>query len=246
MNTGLYPIRRIGHLYRITSRRYRACLPSCTASAAPRYRRRVRVLLAWLAALVVLGGWPAGWVASSTRSSPCPGTESQTALDSLSRTFPQAGGTTAQVVVVAAGGHERARAPRGKKAINASVKRLRDRSTEVDCATSPFDKYAKGVISDDNSAAIIQLRLMHQATVDPDATFDGDRRRDRALQDAIPGSQASIGGDGLQRQRARAQPHRGPRRGDRPDRAVRSPSVAARRRDAADHRAARRRSRPWR
>ena len=64
------------------------------------YRHRVRVLLAWLAALVVLGVSSVAVSKGFDENFSLPGTESQTALDSLNRTFPQAGGTTAQVVVV--------------------------------------------------------------------------------------------------------------------------------------------------
>ena len=78
-----------------------------------------------------------------------PGTESQAALDSLNRTFPQAGGVTAQVVVVA---------PEGSSVRDAEIRqadRRRDRrrsrrSTTSTRATSPFDEYAKGVINDDD------------------------------------------------------------------------------------------------
>ena len=64
------------------------------------YRHRLRVVLAWLAVLVVLGGLSAVVSKGFDENFSLPGTESQTALDSLKRTFPQAGGTTAQVVVV--------------------------------------------------------------------------------------------------------------------------------------------------
>jgi YhgE/Pip-like protein len=65
------------------------------------FRRRVAIGLTWLTVLAVLGGLAAVGGSEFDESFSLPGTESQTDLDSLSRTFPQASGTTAQVVVVA-------------------------------------------------------------------------------------------------------------------------------------------------
>ncbi|WP_375424534.1 MMPL family transporter [uncultured Friedmanniella sp.] len=157
------------------------------------YRRRLAVLLAWLSALVVLGGLALAVSGSFDEKFSVPGTESQTALDSLDRTFPQAGGTTAQVVVVTPTG-ESVRGAAARDAITASVKRF-DRIAQVDDATSPFDKYAKGVISPDKRAAIISVRFsVASVAITPD-TYAALDAETLALQASIPGSQASVGGD---------------------------------------------------
>ncbi|MGI3784676.1 MAG: efflux RND transporter permease subunit [Janthinobacterium lividum] len=157
------------------------------------YRHRIRVVLAWLAVLVVLGGLSGVVSKGFDENFTLPGTESQTALDSLKRTFPQAGGTTAQVVVVPRDG-ESVRSAAAKKAIDASAERFRD-VAQVDSVSGPFDKYAKGQVSDDRSAAIITVTMsVPQVDIDP-ATFDDLSAQGADLQAALPGSQVSVGGD---------------------------------------------------
>ena len=121
-----------------------------------------------------------------------PGTESQAALDSLNRTFPQAGGVTAQVVVVVPEGSS-VRDAENKQQINDATEAF-EKIGDVDSAMSPFDEYAKGVINDDNRAAIIQLQLITVDGAVTDATFAAIDDEARALQAAIPGSQVSPGG----------------------------------------------------
>ena len=157
------------------------------------YRRRRLVLAAWLTALVVLGGLASVVRGEFDEKFSVPGTESQAALDSLGRTFPQAGGVTAQLVVVPPEGGSVRDAPT-RKAIEAGVKRL-NAIDGVDAATSPFDKYAKGVIADDGGAAIIMIRL---EVVNGDVsagTYRALEKQTDQLQASIPGSEASIGGE---------------------------------------------------
>jgi RND superfamily putative drug exporter len=157
------------------------------------YRRRLAVLLAWLGALALLGGL--ALVVSDTfdEKFTLPGTESQVALDSLGRTFPQASGTTATLVVVTPDSAS-VRDGATRKAIAASVERL-DALPQVDGATSPFDRFAKGVISADGRAAIISVRLTTDSSGITPATYDALNAEADRLQAAVPGSEASIGGD---------------------------------------------------
>ena len=157
------------------------------------YRHRLRVVLAWLAALVVLGGVSAAVSKGFDENFSLPGTESQTALDSLRRTFPQAGGTTAQVVVVPRDGQS-VRSAAAKKAIDASAKRFADVS-QVDSVTGPFDKYAKGLVAADDSAAIINVTFTVPQVDITKATFDALQQQGAQLQAALPGSQVSVGGN---------------------------------------------------
>jgi RND superfamily putative drug exporter len=157
------------------------------------YRRRNLVLTAWLIALIVLGGLASAIRGEFDEKFSVPGTESQAALDSLGRTFPQAGGVTAQLIVVAPkGGSVRDTAPR--KAIEAGVDRL-NAIDGVDAATSPFDKYAKGVIADDGGAAIIMIRLKAANGDISAGTYRALENQTDRLQASIPGSEASIGGE---------------------------------------------------
>ncbi len=156
------------------------------------YRHRKRVLLLWLAVFLLAVGAAAGIGDKFDENFSVPGTESQLALDSLNRTFPQAGGTTAQVVVVVPEG-ESVRSAEVRKQIEAGAKEI-EKVEHVDSVMSPFDKYAKGVISDDKRAAIItvQLELVDGAVAD--ATFDGLDDATTAIEADIPGSQVSPGG----------------------------------------------------
>lgn len=157
------------------------------------YRHRVRALLIWLAVLVVALGAAGGLGAKFEESFSVPGTESQLALDSLNRTFPQVGGTSAQVVVVAPDG-ESVRDAAIKKEIEAGVDTL-EKVDHVDTVTSPFDKYAKGVISDDHRAAIIQVKINTVDGAVADSTFEGLDAATTSIQASIPGSQVSPGGE---------------------------------------------------
>ena len=156
------------------------------------YRHRRRVLLLWLAAVVLTVGAAAGIGDKFDENFSVPGTESQLALDSLNRTFPQAGGTTAQVVVVVPEG-ESVRSAENRRQIEAGVETI-EQVAHVDSAMSPFDEYAKGVISADRRAAIItvQLELVDGAVAD--ATFDGLDEATKTIAADIPGSQVSPGG----------------------------------------------------
>jgi putative drug exporter of the RND superfamily len=157
------------------------------------FRRRVAILLTWLTVLVVLGGLAAVGGKNFDESFSLPGTESQTALDSLSRTFPQASGTTAQVVVVS---------PQGVSVRNRKVRAAIERAAagyaridQIDQAISPFGEFARGVISDDGRAAILQLRFSVESGNITVATFDAIGKQTAELQADLGGGQASAGGE---------------------------------------------------
>ncbi|PIJ05905.1 hypothetical protein BMH30_14460, partial [Leucobacter sp. OLES1] len=67
-------------------------------------RARTLMLLLWIAVLAVLGTGAAVFGQGANAPITIPGTESQQALDSLARTFPQVSGTSAQIIVVAKDG----------------------------------------------------------------------------------------------------------------------------------------------
>jgi RND superfamily putative drug exporter len=157
------------------------------------FRRRLAVLLAWVAALVLLGGVATAVSGAFDENFSLPGTESQTALDSLGRTFPQVSGTSAQVIVVAPPGAS-VRDAGIRSAIEQGV-RSYGRIDQVDSATSPFDKLVSGVIAADNEAAIIAVQLnVDSAEIEP-STLDALQRETAALQSSIPGSTVSVGGE---------------------------------------------------
>ena len=157
------------------------------------FRRRAALLVTWLTVLAVLGGLAAVGGGEFDESFDLPGTESQVALDSLGRTFPQAGGTTAQVVVVV---------PEGESVRDAEARATIEQAAEdyeaidqIDDAVSPFDEFARGVISDDNRAAIITLRFEAESGNITEATFDALAEQTAELSGQFPGGQASVGGE---------------------------------------------------
>ncbi len=157
------------------------------------YRRRLAMLLAWLTALVVLGGAAALIGGDFDEEFTLPGTESQIALDSLGRTFPQASGTTAQLIIVAPAGQS-VREPGVREAIEASADRFAALAG-VDQVTSPFDEYAEGVISADARAAIMMIKLDTDAAGIAPGTYRGLESETDRLQDGVPGSEVAIGGE---------------------------------------------------
>jgi RND superfamily putative drug exporter len=68
------------------------------------FRHPRRVLGAWMVVLLVAGVAAIGLGGGTRNSFDIPGTESQEAIDSLSRTFPELSGTSAYLVVVAPDG----------------------------------------------------------------------------------------------------------------------------------------------
>ena len=169
------------------------------------YRRRAAVLGAWLAALVVIAGFAGVAGGKFEESFSLPGTESQTALDSLNRNFPQVSGTSAQVVIVTPAGTT-VRDAEVRDAIEDSAQAF-ERVAGVDAVTLPYDEHVEGLISDDGQAAIMMLRL----SADTGSISDGSGdvivpAPDTNAVTPEPGSIAllSVGAAGLLRRRRRA------------------------------------------
>jgi RND superfamily putative drug exporter len=152
------------------------------------------VLIAWLL-LLGIGGAGAVLLGQGTDNTfSIPGTEAQEGLEQLSRTFPQASGTSAQFIVVAADGDRVDEAPYVND-IQATIGQLED-IDGVLAVTDPFDEMVSGLVTDDASAAIVRLQFDGQATdVSPEtrATLTDVVGE---LRDKLPaGSDAELGGD---------------------------------------------------
>lgn len=157
------------------------------------FRHRVRVVLLWLAVLILVGLGAAGLGKSFDNTFSLPGTSSQQALDQLNRTFPQVSGSSAQVIFVAPdGGSVRDQAERS--AIDRAVKAY-GRIDQVDTVASPFDKYDADAIAPHNRAALITIQLNAGQGAVTSTTLDKITRITDDLRHAVPGSQASAGGD---------------------------------------------------
>lgn len=122
-----------------------------------RVARRARLVLAvWFAVLLGVGALAVAAGGQLQDDLSIPGTESQRGLDVLDRQFPQAAGTTGQVLFVAAEG-DRVADHRG------TVGRTLDRIRKVDhvaLVTDPFAPSQRGLsLSEDGRHALAQVQL---------------------------------------------------------------------------------------
>ncbi|WP_243061887.1 MMPL family transporter [Humibacter sp. RRB41] len=157
------------------------------------YRARAFVLTGWLIVLAVAIACAALLGTGTQNTYAIPGTESQQALDSLARTFPQMSGATAQLVVVAPK-DSTVRESSFESAVDASVKRLAA-IPQVASVTSPYASSSSANISSDASAAIVPVQLtVVQSQVKP-STADALQAEAHRLQKQLPaGSQTAMGG----------------------------------------------------
>ncbi|MBN9215665.1 MAG: transporter [Microbacterium sp. SCN 70-200] len=163
------------------------------------YRHPWRVLVSWLLLLGIVGGAvglgvAGGAVKGFDNSFTIPGSEGQEGIELLARTFPQASGTSAQYVVVAADGDRVDEAPYTDEI--ASVVDELGTLDGVLAVTDPFDDMVSGMISDDDQAALIRLQFAGTVTDVPDATKTALEDISASLGAALPtGSQVVVGGD---------------------------------------------------
>jgi len=121
------------------------------------FRRRGAVVSAWVLLLAIGIAGVAALGSAPTSSVTIPGTESQRALDALSREFPQASGATGTVAI---------RAPKGESVLTAPNKAVVDTLVAeagqlpgVVGATSPYDARA---ISPDGRYALLSVQFEKQ------------------------------------------------------------------------------------
>jgi RND superfamily putative drug exporter len=158
------------------------------------YRHSWRVLIAWLLLLGIAGGSAAIFMKGTDNAFSIPGTEAQAGLAQLSRSFPQASGTSAQLVVVAADGDQVDEEPYASGIADA-ITRLEDLDGVL-AVTDPFNEMVSGLVSDDKSAAIIRLQFDGQATDVTPATKAELRDISADLEQSLPAdAQVAIGGD---------------------------------------------------
>ncbi|MBO0899239.1 MMPL family transporter [Cellulomonas sp. zg-ZUI222] len=159
------------------------------------FARRRAVVAAWLALLVLVGGGALLLGGKLDNSVTIPGTESQAALDRLAATFPEAAGTTAQVLVVGEDGAQ-VDDPAVVDAVTDAVGAFED-VEGVTSVVSPFDSEGPGAtpVSDDGEAALVTLSLEGEGVAIGDDVKDGLRDIAADLDTALPdGYEATIGG----------------------------------------------------
>ncbi|KAF2412791.1 transporter [Microbacterium sp. B35-04] len=158
------------------------------------YRHPWRVLVSWVLLLALAGGGALVFMKGTDNSFSIPGTEAQEGIALLDRSFPQASGTSAQLVIVAADGEQVDEEPYAT-AIDDTVAHLEDLDGVI-AVTDPFNEMVTGMVSEDESAAIIRLQFDGQATDVSDETKEGLEDVADDLRETLPeGSQVAMGGD---------------------------------------------------
>lgn len=158
------------------------------------YRSRKLVLAIWLAALVLVGGGALAFNQGTENSFSIPGTESQEALDSLSHTFPQVSGTSAQIVVVAPEGED-VEQPAIEAAVADAVEAM-GAIDGVSAASDPFGGMVDGAVAEDGGAAVISVQIDGSVSTLSDRLLDELSAEADALEAALPdGSRIAVGGE---------------------------------------------------
>ncbi|WP_424449194.1 MMPL family transporter [Microbacterium arborescens] len=159
------------------------------------FRHPWRVLVSWLLILVIAGGGALMLNKGTDNSFSIPGTEAQEGLELLNRTFPQASGTSAQLVVVAPEGDSVRDDPFAGE-IADSVTEFGDLGDDVLAVTDPFDETVSGLISEDDRAAIVRVQFDGESTSVSTETKDSlTAVADRMRADLPSGTQIALGGD---------------------------------------------------
>ncbi len=157
-------------------------------------RARFLVLGVWLAILALLGTGALLFSQGATGAITIPGTESQAAIDTLGRTFPEVSGSSARIIVVA---------PEGQKVTDAVYKTAISEAADhlagldqVAGVSTPFAAQAATGLSDDQRAALITVQIQTEVSSVPAAVKDGIVDATATLQGELPaGTQTSYGGD---------------------------------------------------
>lgn len=160
------------------------------------FRARRRVLIAWLAALVLLVGLGGATMGKFSDKFDIPGAPAAEALTQLRQTFPQVTGVRATVLVVAPTGRT-VDDPQLRQGIERGIDILKEDSGLVDSATSPFDEFVKGMVNPDRSAAMINVSLKRtDASEITDAEREHLQEQAAEIQRLMPaGSTVAMGGE---------------------------------------------------
>ncbi|GAB2998244.1 MMPL family transporter [Streptomyces pseudoechinosporeus] len=151
------------------------------------YRHRKLVLGIWLFVLAALITCVSVFSGKLDDRFSVPGTESQRALDSLSKTLPEASGAGAQIVFTAPKGHRLTEAPYA-----AAITRTVTAAEKAPQVSEVADPRATGAVSADGTTAIVQVQYPVQnaevRTSSVDAIEDAARAAEK------DGLKTSVGG----------------------------------------------------
>ncbi|NLA64471.1 MAG: MMPL family transporter [Leucobacter sp.] len=155
---------------------------------------KVLVLVIWLAILALLGAGAVFLSNGANAPITIPGTESQAAIDTLGRTFPEVSGTSANIIVVAAEGSRVDEDPYRQAVIDAAD--TLEALESVVGVSGPFSELAPTGLSDNGRAALLTIQMQVSLGEIPAATEQGIADVAANLQAELPaGTQASYGGN---------------------------------------------------
>ncbi|MBB5831468.1 MMPL family transporter [Brachybacterium aquaticum] len=153
---------------------------------------RWKVVGAWVALLVIIGGLAVGLGGTFSTEIEIPGTEGQEGIDVLANRFPEMGGTSGTLVLLAEDGttvddHQ------------AEIDALMEDIAGVDgvaVAPSPFDELSPGTRTEDDTAIIAQFQMDGQTGTFPETSVEEIRQ---LVADAeTPTLDTNLGGQVLQ------------------------------------------------
>ncbi|WP_438854448.1 MMPL family transporter [Agromyces sp. M3QZ16-3] len=157
------------------------------------YRARLLVVLLWVGILAVLFAFAGLLGTGPNNTYAFPGTQSQDALDSLARTFPQFSGTSAQLIAVAPKGGD-VTDPDFESAVDDAITAIGN-IPQVSGVSSPYDDTSSFDIASDSAAVLVTIQLTVEAVDVLPSTSDALQSEGRTLQGNLPdGSQVSVGG----------------------------------------------------
>ncbi|MFD9187036.1 MMPL family transporter [Streptomyces phaeochromogenes] len=151
------------------------------------YRHRKLVLGIWLFVLAALITCVGVFGSKLDDRFSVPGTESQRALDSLSKTLPEASGASAQIVFTAPEGHRVTEAP-----YTAAIARAVAEAERAPQVSEVVDPQSSGAVSGDRTTAIVQIQYPVQTA--EVRTSSVDAIQDAARTAETDGLRTSVGG----------------------------------------------------
>ncbi len=158
------------------------------------FRHRARVLVGWIALLLLVGGGALAIRQPTNDNFTTPGAPSQVAYDQLQMTFPAAAQSTSTFVVTVPEGHSMNDADI-QRTIEAGLNEIATKPY-VQGVVSPYNQYVKGQISANGRTAKISIQVVGTSTSFTDADRAHLQADGAALQKTLPaGSQVLVGGD---------------------------------------------------
>ncbi|MGW7213319.1 MMPL family transporter [Streptomyces collinus] len=151
------------------------------------YRRRKLVLGLWLFVLAALITCVSVFSGKLDDRFSVPGTESQRALDSLSKTLPEASGANAQIVITAPRGHQVTEVP-----YTAAIARTVAEARKAPQVSEVVDPRDSGAVSADRTTAIVQVQYPVQNAQVRTSSVDAIEKAAEAVEN--DGLKTSVGG----------------------------------------------------